>query len=80
MVVKTVDKCLIAVYFVASLVQLAEIRAQQMMDGGIQAAAHAQITSEVLSLCVDQKITLSDKVRQQMLVHDHDSMGGGRMQ
>ena len=67
LIVKAVDKGLVAVDIVAALVQLAEIRAQQMMDGGIQAAAHAQITSEVLALCIDQKITLSNMFRELML-------------
>ena len=44
LVVEAVDEGLIAVNFIAALVQLPQIRAQKMTDGAVQTAAHAQIT------------------------------------
>ena len=54
LIIKAVDECPLAVNLVAALVQPAQVRAQQMADGGVQAAAHAQEAFDVLALCIDQ--------------------------
>ena len=62
LIVKAVDEYLVTVYFIAALGKLGQICSLQIMDGGIQALALAQITVQILAFCIDHiKIPLRQK-------------------